>query len=98
MQERISMRAMKMAAIGVLGLEILLGASCSSTKPAAESAYHPQINPADFSATVDNPYFPLVPGTTCKYVEKDGDETNENEVTVTSETKVVMGVKCVVVH
>jgi hypothetical protein len=60
--------------------------------------YKPHIDPADFQATVDNPYLPLVPGTTLKYVEKAGDETKENEITVTHETKMVMGVKCVVVH
>ena len=60
--------------------------------------YKPVIDPANFQAKVDNPYFPLVPGTTLKYEEKAGGETDENEVTVTSDTKVIMGVKCVVVH
>ena len=60
--------------------------------------YKPVIDPGNFQSKVDNPYFPLVPGTTLKYEEKGGGATNENEVTVTSETKEIMGVKCTVVH
>jgi len=65
---------------------------------AKDKAYHPVINPADFQATVDNPYFPLVPGTTFKFIEKSGKNTSENEVTVTHDTKVIVGVTCIVVH
>jgi hypothetical protein len=60
--------------------------------------YEPHIVPADFQAKVDNPYYPLVPGTTLRYVEKSEGETLENDITVTGDTKVVMGVTCVVVH
>lgn len=60
--------------------------------------YHPQVDPADFREIIDNAFFPLVPGTVARYVEKEGDETTEREVTVTSDTRVVMGVSCVVVH
>ncbi len=60
--------------------------------------YLPTIEPANFTHVVDNPYFPLVPGTTFNFVEKEGRETRENKVTVTTDTKMVMGVKCVVVH
>lgn len=57
-----------------------------------------KIDPANFQVVVDNPYFPLVPGTAYKYIEKLGKDTSENEVTVTHDTKVIMGVTCVVVH
>jgi len=60
--------------------------------------YRPRIDPANFQATVDNPYYPLVPGTTYAFVETARGERNETEVTVTHETKRVMGVECVVVH
>src|ERR1700716_1366823 len=60
--------------------------------------YKPTVDPANFQSKVDNPYFPLVPGTTLKYEEKGGGETSENEITVTSETKTIMGVKCTGVH
>ena len=67
-----------------------------SAEPSAP--YHPAIDPANFTHVVDNPFHPLVPGTTATFLEKEGSETRENKVTVTHETKMVMGVKCVVVH
>ena len=60
--------------------------------------YQPQIDPSSFQSKVDNPYFPLVPGTRFKYIETAGGETNDRETTVTSQTKMIMGVKCIVVH
>src|SRR3712207_4016697 len=56
-------------------------------------AYAPRIDPADFTTTIDNEYFPLKPGTT--FVYEGG--AQHGEMTVTSETKKVMGVECVVV-
>jgi hypothetical protein len=61
-------------------------------------AYHPGVDPANFQLTVDNLYFPLVPGTTFHFVERLGKRTSENEVAVTHDTKIIMGVTCVVVH
>ena len=60
----------------------------------------PKYSAADFSpgAPIDNPYFPLVPGTTMKFLEKDGIKTAENTVEVTHDTKMIGGVECVVVH
>lgn len=57
-------------------------------------AYAPAIDAAAFVAVVDNPYFPLTPGTT--YVFEGGGE--HNEVAITHETKAVFGVTAVVVH
>jgi len=72
---------------------------CGAGRVAARSApYRPHIDPAEFQRMVDNPYLPLVPGTTYRYTEKIGRRTNENEVTVMAETRVVMGVTCTVVH
>jgi hypothetical protein len=65
---------------------------------AAKDPYHPAIDPSNFSPVVNHPYYPLVPGTTMIFTEKDGDETRERTVTVTHDTKIIMGVKCVVVH
>jgi hypothetical protein len=63
-----------------------------------EADYTPTIDPAQFSTTIDNPYFPLTPGTTLFYEgEADGAAQSE-EFTVTFETREVMGVQCVVVH
>jgi hypothetical protein len=64
----------------------------SRLDPAA--TYQPAIDPADFVEAVDNPYWPLVPGT--KWTYRSADE--RTEVAVTSERRTVMGVSTVVVH
>ena len=60
----------------------------------ADRPYDPVIDPADFVAGIDNPFFPLTPGTTLVY--RSGDE--RIDVTVTPYTREVMGVTTVVVH
>src|SRR5262249_37786068 len=60
--------------------------------------YQPRIDPSDFQSQITNQYFPLVPGTRYEYLETVFGEKLNREVTVTSETKTVMGVKCVSVH
>src|SRR5262245_16705477 len=59
-----------------------------------DTAYDPRIDPAEFSAVIDNKYLPLVPGTV--YRHRNGRENVE--VAVTSDTKVIMGVTSVVVR
>jgi hypothetical protein len=59
--------------------------------------YHPEIEPADFDADVDNPWFPLTPGTTLVYTgEQDGAQAREL-VTTLARTKVIDGVRTRVV-
>jgi len=60
--------------------------------------YAPHIDPANFVARVDNPFFPLAPRTRYLLIEKAGKRVSENAITVTSETRVIMGVTCVVVR
>ncbi len=59
--------------------------------------YHPKIVPSEFSTTVNNRYFPLVPGTTHIYRgTRDGVPTS-TRYAVLNQTKTVMGVKCLVI-
>jgi hypothetical protein len=62
--------------------------------------YNPVIDPANFSTstTINNPYFPLKPGTTYTYEGITEKGFEHDEVTVTSETKDILGVTCVVVR
>ena len=60
--------------------------------------YQPVIDPAKFTDQITNPYFPIKPGTTFVYDGKRDDTPRHTEMTVTSETKVIMGVKCIVVR
>ncbi|MDX6668131.1 MAG: hypothetical protein QOK04_1511, partial [Solirubrobacteraceae bacterium] len=66
----------------------------STTSPTSAAAIHP----GDFSARVDNPYFPLRPGTTFRYRGVKDDKPSTEIFTVTRATKRIMGVPCVVVH
>ena len=63
-----------------------------------DTSYNPVIDPAQFATRIDNPFFPMIPGTTTRYRET-GDEGVKHIVsTVTPETKVVAGVNVTVVH
>ena len=73
------------------------------SEPAAalpQGAEHVEIDPADFSAEIDNPYWPMAPGTKWTYSETDEEGTVQKVVvTVTSETKkLANGVTARVVH
>jgi hypothetical protein len=60
-----------------------------------DQSYDPKVDPSRFVAKIDNPYFPLIPGTTFRH--REGAE-NTVEVTVLSEKKMILGVSCTVVH
>jgi hypothetical protein len=73
------------------------GTAAPASTPAA-GGYRPEIDPADFTTTVDNPFFPLTPGTRLTY-EGVRDGAGQRDVfVVTGESKDVMGVACVVVR
>jgi hypothetical protein len=70
----------------------------STTPSASPSAYHPMINAADFTATVDHPYFPLRPGATKLYDGTRDGKPHHAEVNILTRKRKVMGVDCVVVY
>ena len=74
------------------GLEVRQ-ASCQKLGP---DRYDPAIDPTNFTTTIDNPYFPLVPGTTFTYLTPNG--AIKDVFAVTHDTRVIDGVTCVQVH
>ena len=56
---------------------------------ASGSAYEPNLDPANFSTTIDNTYFPLPVGRTLVYRGVKDGQTQEDRVTVTNRTKTV---------
>lgn len=60
--------------------------------------YAPAVRPADFSTVIDNPYFPLIPGTRTIFEGPTPDGKEHDVVEVTRDTKIVMGVTTRVVH
>jgi hypothetical protein len=69
----------------------------SSTLPQDDEPV--ELDPADFVAEIDNPYWPMKPGNKWVYKETDA-EGNEMqvEVTVTSDKKNILGISATVVH
>lgn len=61
-------------------------------------AYNPTIDPANFVTVIDNPLFPLVPGTTLVYEGVVDGGTEHIEFVVMHETRQIMGVTCVQVR
>src|SRR4029077_18368300 len=60
--------------------------------------YDPVIDPSNFVARIDNPYFPLTPGTTFIYEGQTAEGFEHDEFAVTRNTRVILGVTCVEVH
>ena len=81
---------MSLILLFLLGLVISVGAT--------DKSYQPPIVPAEFQTLVDNPFYPLSPVTILIYLEKSGGATSTNTLTVTHDTKQILGVTCVVIH
>jgi hypothetical protein len=60
--------------------------------------YDPLIAPSNFVGNINNPLFPLTPGTTYYYIGQTAQGVESNVVSVTFNTKVILGVTCVEVH
>ena len=64
------------------------GAPASTSLPRSDDPF--VLDPADFTTEIDNPYWPMVPGTRWTYRELDPDGAEFTvDVTVTSETKTI---------
>ena len=92
--------------IALVSLLVLLAVSSATgaTAPAASSPapihgeYAPKIDPANFVAAVDNPYFPLKRGTAFHFKGFSGKTPQTDDAVVTSRTVVILGVKCTAVR
>ena len=82
----------------ILSLCILLLAG--ATAAAGTAATHRSSMPpaSSFRARVDNPWFPLLPGTRYVYTGAKDGKPSRDVLTVTHQTKTIDGVRCVVVH
>jgi len=56
------------------------------------------VNPGDFASPQDNTYFPMAIGTTYVYMAETEDELALNEITITTDTELIMGVTCIVFY
>jgi len=86
---------MKLFAPVVLAIGLV---ALSSSAVDAGPVVTPAFDPANFTDPVQNPWFPLVTGTTYFYEAHDTDGLARTEVSVTSERKLIEGVQAIVVH
>jgi hypothetical protein len=91
------LRACVLASIAALVTVAACGSEDSASLPAGSETV--ELDPAEFSTTLDNPYWPMRPGSTWVYRETDG-EGGESRVTVTvtDRTKEIDGIEARVVH
>ena len=82
---------------GILSLLGLLSGLLPGVAAAAP-VHQGAVDPANFVAQVDNPYFPLTPGRTWVYEGARDGHAQRAVVTVTGATKTILGVQCLVIQ
>jgi len=82
---------------GVASAQSNMSAPASVLAPVTGS-YSPSIDPANFTTTIDNPFWPLTPGTTYHYVGMRGKTPQTDDEVVTSQTKQILGITSTVVR
>jgi hypothetical protein len=92
------MRLRRLVSALVVVLAPISGIGVASAGALSGSKYDPEIDPADFTSEITNPYFPLVPGTTFVYEGTSEGKAELDTVKVTSETRPILGVDCIIVH
>jgi hypothetical protein len=88
--------ALSVALVGSSGL-ITAPTMAQEATPLPES-YNPVIDPANFVTQIDNRYWPLQPGTTFVYEGTSEGKKEHIDLAVTTETRTILGVQCVVVR
>ncbi len=100
-----SRTALVFASIGA-ALAVVLATGAASSPAATRSApgwalhgpYSPVVRSGNFVATIDNPYFPLIPGTAFHYQGRSGETPQTDDMVVTHRAQEVLGVTCTVVR
>jgi hypothetical protein len=86
-----------LAAIAFVMLSACNGSN--SLGPITDPDYDPMIDASDFDGSpIDNPYYPLIPGTTFHYEGETEDGFEVNDVIVTDDVKMILGIMATVVH
>jgi ABC-type glycerol-3-phosphate transport system substrate-binding protein len=93
-------RAISIAvATGVLAGVAACGGSGTGSASLPQGTEPSKLDPVDFTTEIDNPYWPMAVGTRWTYRETDNEGGKRRVVvTVTPETKTIMGIEARVVH
>jgi hypothetical protein len=90
------------ALAALAGTMAVLWAPWASSTPGGASAcgttYAPVLDPAHFVSVIDNPYFPLPVGRKLVYTGTKDGQSQVDTVTVTNQTKVILGITTTVVN
>jgi len=87
------------ALMSAAALALVPGCGGSESTPLPQGADPVELDAADFSAEIDNDYWPMRPGSRWVYRETDADGTEQRVVvTVTDDTRTVLGIEARVVH
>ncbi|HKW13897.1 MAG TPA: hypothetical protein VJS69_05370 [Candidatus Krumholzibacteria bacterium] len=73
-------------------------AACMACNDFMTEPYHVTVDPANFVAGINNPYYPLTPGKRLRYEGEATDGHETNIVTVSNQTYNILGVTCTVVE
>jgi hypothetical protein len=88
--------------IAVVTVAVVLLAGCGgggSESEALPTGSEPaKLDPADFTTEIDNPYWPMAPGSHWIYRESENGDVQRVDVTVTDRTKRIAGIEARVVH
>jgi hypothetical protein len=79
------------------GLVAGCGSKSSTTVPPARTSIPSKPDARRFAHQVQNPWFPLRPGTVYEYRGEDEGEPARDVLTVTHDTKMIQGVRCTVI-
>lgn len=83
-------------AVGTLPATIASAGTCNAPLPQGSEPV--TLDPADFVPRIDNPYFPMVPGSRWVYREFDFESSQRVTVTVLERTRDIEGIDATVVH
>ncbi|MGZ8598925.1 MAG: hypothetical protein ACXWX6_01820 [Actinomycetota bacterium] len=94
---RVALGAAMIITLGSLSAGAATAGGCPIELP--QGGEPANLDPADFVEEIDNPYWPLAPGTRWVYRESDpAGNAQRVEVTVTTRTKAILGIDATVVH
>ncbi len=90
-------KAIAVLAAAALGGMIAMSIAPAGATPPSSTTNQPVFDPGNFVSVVDNPYFPLPVGRVLVYSGFRDGVTQTDTVTVTNQTKVILGVTATVV-
>ena len=96
---RKALAALTLAAVAgpMTAIRVPWASGAPSSGSACGTSYAPVLDPASFVTVIDNPYFPLPVGRKLVYSGVKDGQTQTDTVTVTDQTKVILGITATVV-